>query len=138
MGRTIKYGKGRNSVELTGEIRDWVDKAIRAAQPQAIAAIEQALEGVQDHARADWPVRAKNSKDSRGLIKIGLRVLPSSVEGFIENRAPYAWAIKAGRRSTTSVQPGKRIAVALIWRPLKAKADGVAKEIARRIKRKAG
>ena len=142
---SIRYGKGRSSIEITGELKQFVEQAIRSANPEITEAMEDLLEEVQGKARREWPVRRLRSgavdpkgEDSRNQIEIGFRIIPpNTLEGFILNSAPYAWAIKSGERSQTSVPKGKRVADVLLWKPLRTKADKMAKEIANRILKKA-
>ena len=141
----IRYGKGRSSIELTGEIKKFVEQAIRSANPEITEAMEEVLEEVQGKARREWPQRRLRSgaldpkgEDSRSQIEIGFRIVPpNTLEGFILNSAPYAWAIKSGERSKTSVPTGKRGADVLLWKPIRTKADKLAKEIANKLLKKA-
>lgn len=143
--QSIRYGKGRSSVEITGELRKFVEQAIRSANPEITEAMEDLLEEVQGKARREWPVRRlrsgaidSRSQDSKNQIEIGFRIIPpNTLEGFILNSAPYAWAIKSGDRSVTSVPKGKRVADILLWKPIRTKADKLGKEIANRILKRA-
>ena len=71
--QSIRYGKGRSSVEITGELRKFVEQAIRSANPEITEAMEDLLEEVQGKARREWPVRrlrsgAIDSRQKRSLI----------------------------------------------------------------------
>jgi hypothetical protein len=57
---------------------------------------------------------------------------PSSIEAFVTNTAEYAWAIRVGRESKTSVPKGRKLADELLWKPAKKNADRIVLEIAKR------
>ena len=137
----IRYGKGRGSVELSGELKALVETLLQEAAPIAVAALKEELEPIANQARAKWPTRQPRygrSQDSKDKLEMGLRVIPpATIEGYISNSAPYAWAIKAGGKSDTPVSEGKRVADVQIWRPVKKGASVVAKKIADEMLKKA-
>ena len=130
----IRYGKGRGSVELSGELKALVETLLQEAAPIAVAALKEELEPIATQARKKWPTRQPRygrSLDSKDKVEMGIRVIPpATIEGYISNSAEYAWAIKAGRQSDTPVAEGQRVADVLIWKPVQKKASSVAKKIA--------
>lgn len=137
----IKYGKGRGSVELSGELKALVETLLQEAAPIAVAALKEELEPIATQARKKWPTRQPRygrSLDSKDKVEMGIRVIPpATIEGYISNSAQYAWAIKAGRQSDTPVAEGQRVADVLIWKPVQKKAASVAKKIADEMLKKA-
>lgn len=137
----IRYGKGRGSVELSGELKALVETLLQEAAPIAVAALKEELEPIATQARKKWPTRQPRygrSLDSKDKVEMGIRVIPpATIEGYISNSAEYAWAIKAGRQSDTPVAEGQRVADVLIWKPVQKKASSVAKKIADEMMKKA-
>ena len=137
----IRYGKGRGSVELSGELKAMVETLLQEAAPIAVAALKEELEPIATQARKKWPTRQPRygrSLDSKDKVEMGIRVIPpATIEGYISNDAQYAWAIKAGRQSDTPVAEGQRVADVLIWKPVQKKASSVAKKIADEMMKKA-
>ena len=123
-----------------GNIEKMIQKALldhlEKAHPIMIKTIKKEINRVEKEAKKNWPIRQEKYGESKGskekFVK-GLQVSKTAVEGFIENTAPYAYAIKSGRESNTTVRPGKRVADALIIDPLKKAAKKAAKEIGDKI-----
>jgi hypothetical protein len=144
--KTIRYGKGRGSVEIPAEYFDVFLDAVRSANAALVEEFEQATEELEQQAQADWPVRQKRygrSKDSKHQFTTGLRIIPPDrVQAFTANTAPYAWAIYAGAdgKSKTTVPPSRRVAQELLWSPAKHKAaelaDRVGGEVIKKVRRK--
>lgn len=138
--RRLRYGKGRGSIEITGELQDLIMRALKNSHPDIMRQMEEGIKKVEEGAKRDWPVRQAKygeSQDSKGQITSGFRIVPpSTVEGFIRNSAPYAYAIKAGRDSTTSVARGERVVEALIFEPFGIESERIMDEIAKLIIKK--
>lgn len=130
----IRYGKGRGSVELSGELKAMVQDILKEAAPAAKEALDAELGAIASQARRRWPVRQEKygqSQDSRGRIETGIRIIPpATIEGYIANSAPYAWAIKSGRDSKTPVPRGLRVADELLWKPVRRRSKAIADRIA--------
>ena len=130
----LRYGKGKGSVEVTGELKTLILKGLRNTDQILLDSIEKHLSKIEEAAKKEWPVRQKKywkSEDSKHKFSKGFRVIPpSTVEGFIRNMAPYAFAIKAGRGSSTSVKEGKRVAEELVFKPTREAAQALVEEIA--------
>ena len=101
-----------------------------------IKTIKKEIKEVEKEAQKNWPIRQEKygvSQGSRNKFVTGFHVTKDTVEGFVENRAEYAYAIKSGRDSNTTVRQGKRVADALIVNPMKKAATKAAKEIGDKI-----
>ena len=138
MSKTIRYGKGRGSVEILGKDRDMFYQIIKDADP-----IEETTERLAKQSEQQWFIRQAKygeSKGSKYMHRTGIRIIPpNTIEAFVENTAPYAWAIRVGRESSTNIRQGKRLADAVLWSPAKASVDKILKEIAEKtVKRIAG
>ena len=131
MAKKITAGNKDVSAALSGSGFDFTEKLLKTAAPQTFKIIEQEFSKILQEARADWPVRAKGSKNSRAKLSMGVRLsADGSVIAYIENTAEYAWAIRAGKDSETSVPFGKRVADELLWKPSKKSANRIAKSLA--------
>lgn len=82
------------------------------------------------------PKVSKKSENSRAKLKKGIRIEGDEIVAFIENRAGYAWAIKAARDSVGNVPYKKRVANELLWKPIRKSADKIAQKLAADITRK--
>ena len=126
MSRAIIVGRGKTSVELSGDFLTRVDNAIRESMPITIAAMEEATSEVMAAALPLWPVKSGTSK--RAFREITRIPNPSEVETSIVNDArtrkgfPYAVLIKT-RIDYTPWQE-------LVRRPLLDRADEVATKAA--------
>jgi hypothetical protein len=121
-------------------IEKMVQKAIfdqlKKAHPIMVKTIQREVKIIEQEAKKNWPIRMEKygpSQGSRNKFKKGLLVSKTTVKGFIENRAPYAYAIKSGRGSDTTVTEGKRIATVLMVDPAKKAAEIAAREIGKKI-----
>ena len=101
-----------------------------------MAILRAETERLKKDAQQQWPIRMEkygDSKGSRCQFSTGFRILPpSTVQAFVENSAPYAWAIRSGRGSKTSVREGRRVADELLWKPAKENAKKITVEIAKK------
>ena len=131
MARKITAGNKDVAATLSGSGYDFTEKLLKQAAPETFKLIELEFSKILESARADWPVRAKRSKNSRGKLGMGVRLsADGSVIAYIDNTAEYAWAIRAGKDSETSVPFGKRVSDELLWKPSKKIADKIAKSLA--------
>lgn len=135
MGR-IKYGHGKGSIEVTGVQREIIEQTIRTAEPIMSTILKSIVDEIATNAEKNWLIRQKKygkSEDSKGQISTGFRVIPpNTIEAFVENTAPYAWAIKVGSTSETNIPEGRRLADVLLWKPAQAQANNILWEIARK------
>ena len=130
MAKKITAGNKQVAATLSGNGFDFTEKLLKTAAPRTFSLIEKEFAKILEEARADWPVRAKGSKNSRGKLSMGVRLSSDgSVIAYIENTAEYAWAIRAGKDSDTTVPFGKRVADELLWKPSKKSANRIAKSL---------
>ncbi len=134
--KTVKYGKGKSSLEFTGTQRALILETLRSAEPIMMLILKTEIEDLKKHSERNWLVRQKKygkSQGSKDKHITGIRVIPpSSIEAFVTNTAEYAWAIRVGRESKTSVPKGRKLADELLWKPAKKNADRIVLEIAKR------
>lgn len=130
----LRYGKGAGSIEVKGDLKKTILKALRNSNRILLDAMEEELTKIEKNAVKNWPVRQKKygkSKDSRSKFTKGFRILPpTTVEAFIRNSAEYAYAIRAGKSSTTNVKEGERVAVKLVFDPTEEAAERILKKVA--------
>lgn len=131
MARKITAGNKDVSATLSGNGFDFTEKLLKTAAPKTFSLIESEFSKILDAARADWPQRKRFSKNSKSKLGMGVRLSSDgAVIAYIENTAEYAWAIRAGKDSDTSVPYGKRVSDELLWKPSKKIADKIAKSLA--------
>jgi hypothetical protein len=130
----LRYGKGTGSVEVTGELKEMILKALRNTDQILLDAVEEELTKIEQDAKKNWPTRQKKygkSKGSKDKFSTGFRIVPpSTIEGFIRNTAEYAYAIKAGADSTTTVKEGDRVVVELVFNPTDKAVERLVKKVA--------
>ena len=117
----------------TKKLLQALKNAFDKTTPMTEQSIKKELATIKKNAVQNWPVRQRKygaSKGSKRKIKTDVSRKNQKVDGSISNLAGYAWAIRAGKESKTSVKPGKRIADELLYKPAKKAADRIAKKIA--------
>jgi hypothetical protein len=131
----LKYGKGKSSIEIDGLQKEIFLATIRAADPVIIKVLEETTAKLKKQSEEAWLIRLPKygeSQGSKNKHRTGLRIIPPyTVEAFVENYAPYAWAIRVGRQSKSNLREGKRLAQAVLWSPAKKNAQKVVEEIAK-------
>ena len=141
--KSVRYGYGRGSIELTGDMRGFFLGAARAAASSMVDNFEEITTELERNAQKDWPVRQKRygrSENSRDKFKTGLRIIPpNKIQAFVSNYSPYAWAIFSAveTRSDTTVKPGKKVADVLLWAPAKKQTEKLIESIAAEFVKKA-
>lgn len=134
--KRLKYGKGKSSIEIEGTQRRLIMETLRSAEPIIMLILETEVEDLKEQSEKGWLVRQPKfgeSKDSKGKHTTGIRIIPpTSIEAFVANTAEYAWAIRVGQNSKTSIPKGRKIADELLWKPAKKNADRIVMEIAKR------
>lgn len=76
-------------------------------------------------------VDTTKSQDSKGKLKIGIKMdAQGQIVAFIENTAPYAWAIKVGKDTDTTLPLGARVSNELLFKPMKKASNIVAQKLA--------
>ena len=143
MGKVLRYGKGRGTIEIEGTQRELILGTIRAADPSIVKVLEDTTEQLAKKSQDRWLVRQPKygrSQDSKGQHKTGLRIIPPyTIEAFVENTANYAWAIKVGPDSTTNIRQGRRLAAVVLWDParrgVQKVVEAIAKETVKRLRK---
>ena len=126
-------------IKITNEakaLQEAMKKAFDKVGPITEKELKKELSIVKRKAVENWPVRQEKygpSEGSRKKIQTMLKKNGGNIDGAISNSAPYAWKIRAGSDSDTSVPRGKRVAEELLFRPLQEASDRISKEIARQI-----
>ena len=155
--KTLKGSKGQ--AQVTNDLDDAILNLLKKAIPEAYEEFVKVLKEIEVEAKANWLVRqpVKPVRDNEGNIKqtkegkprfrkqppskrsidkfkIGQRInQQGEIEVFLENTAPYAWAIKPGidskgdqGKEVFSI-PKKRIADELMVKPMKENTNRVLK-----------
>ena len=144
------------SQDLQGFYTGFLDKVA----PSAKKVINDTLEEIQKEAQANWPkrqptirknkegrivYRKDNSRNSWSKFVKGFRVTADgSIEGYLENTAPYSWAIKFGAESVNNkgqhiIFPlGKRVGNELMVKPMRKQSKKVIDALADDLIKKAG
>lgn len=134
--KRLKYGKGKSAIEIEGTQRALMMETLRSAEPIIMLILETEINDLKEQSERGWLVRQKKygrSKGSKDKHTTGIRIIPpSSIEAFVANMAEYAWAIRVGQDSKTSIPKGRKIADELLWKPAKKNADRIVLEIAKR------
>ena len=132
----VQYKDGLATIDIDGAAQAMVLAMIRETAPIVMRELEAEVERLEANARSKWPSRQKRygrSKDSKDKFEVGIRLIPPFVQAFVANRAPYAWAIRAGAESDTPVKKGARVADVLLWQPARRGADRLAKRTAQKM-----
>ena len=130
--------KGNVTAQIEGT--NFGEELLRTVAPDAARIISDAFDEIYQNAKREWPIRKKGrSKGSRNKLKTGIRITSDGqLAAFVENTAPYAWAIKVGIQTDTHLPLGTRIADALLWKPAKKKTNlivqALADDLAKRLK----
>lgn len=131
VAKVLRYGKGRAAVTMDSTQRDLIMDTIKAAEPSVVKVLESETERLAKESEERWLVRQKNSEGSKYKHQTGIRIIPPfTIEAFVENTAPYAWAIKVGRQSSTNIREGRRLADVVLWTPARKNAQKVVERIA--------
>ena len=75
--------------------------------------------------------KSRKSRNSKEKLEMNITVNQKfEIVATLSNSAPYAWAIKVGENSDTTVPYGKRLANELLWKPTKKIANKIAESLA--------
>ena len=132
----FKVASGGASIDLEGQALDMFNELVDAVAPETKKALEDYVNELEKHARRNWIVRAENSERSIDKFFKVFYVTPDfKITAGVGNTAPYAFAIKVGNKSKTSVPVGKTLAIEVLWKPAQKRLDKlidlVADEIAK-------
>lgn len=81
-------------------------------------------------------IERDKSKMSKEKLYVGIKLNDKSeIEFVVGNTAPYAWAIKIGADSDSSLPLGARVSNEYLWKPAKKQADKIADAIGNDLKK---
>ena len=127
------YKDTHSQISIDGD--DVYLRALRAANPAIINALEHEIKRIEEEAQKHWPVRQKRygkSQNSKDQFETSIKIIPpNKVRAAVENKAPYAWAIVAGPDTTGGVKEKRRVANELMWKPAKKGIRKVLEDIAK-------
>ena len=130
----LRYGKGKGSIEITGAARDMYLDIIRSADSIVVKVLEDTTKKLAQDSEKKWLTRQPKygaSQGSRFMHRTGIRIIPPhTIEAFVENTAPYAYAIRVGRESSTNIRQGRRLADVVLWSPAQKSVQKVLQQIA--------
>jgi len=142
MSDRMKYGKGRGSLEVTGDLKETLERILEDGEPVIMRTMKKELQAMKEKAEKEWPVRAKDSQGSAKKFRTMIRIIPpATVEGSIQNDSQYAYSVRASKKfdsknqsgAVTRLKPGKRAATVLLFEPAEKMAEEIAKEIAKKL-----
>ena len=149
---SVKINKGRAGIQIDTDLQQFYTGFLDTVAPNARKVLEDTLKKIEADAIRDWPVRRpeirrdregnilsskKTSLGSWKKFERGFRITPGGgFEGFLKNRAPYAWYIRFGVSSVNKqrkhiIQPqGKKAAQVLLIAPQRKQAKKVTQALA--------
>lgn len=114
-------------IQVPADFSRRVKALMDLAAPVQAAAIEKHLRPIYTKAVSSWPVKSKNSKDSKGKLALEYTVRGGTFKAVLTNRAPYAWYIH-----------GNSTAKGLIMIPARKAVEKIATVVATEMARRAG
>ncbi len=95
----IKVSAGGASIDLSGRALDMFNELVDAIAPDTRRALEDYATELEQHAKKNWIVRAKDSKRSIDKFYKVFFVTPDfRISAGGGNSAPYAFAFKVGEK----------------------------------------
>lgn len=127
--RPILVNRGKATVEITGDLLDALDRALRQSMPITIDAMERATADVLTNALPLWPVKTGASKRAfREITRLpSAEEVETSIINDASTRKGVAYAVLIKTRPDLS--PWQEY----VRKPLLAKAETVATEAAKEI-----
>ena len=135
MARKIIYGRGKAQVELSGGMRDAVDRVLSRPSIKAVAdRLEEEARQLYEAAREQWPEKTGASKEA---LEYGLRIPdPTSLEayvGFNMTEAPYVFYIRQKYPYNN-----RRVWIELLRKPMRRRVKVLAAELGDELRKAAG
>lgn len=133
---TIRFGAGAASIEIGGHWAEQIRQAVDRLAPDLGATLEAEANKIRTDAVRRWPIgkdqirKGKKLPHSIDLFWSGLRINPPFVEGFVSNSAPWFYYI----RSMKGGLNGKSASVELVRKPMRKRAQPLARELADQIR----
>jgi len=137
MAAPKRFKSGNVEIRMNRELDDAVENILRAVIPETRKEMERSLSALKKDAEDRWPIRRDNwgnisdeSQFSREKMYIQISINANKeIEAKVGNSAPYAWAIRVGKRTKgTNLAERKRVANELLWKPVR-KRKGIADAI---------
>jgi len=142
MAQKTTTTSGDVKTTLSGNGFEYTEKLLKLVAPETFNLMQEEFSKILDNARREWLVRdpEKNrgvqSKGSAKKLTMGIRLNgQGEVVAYLRNSAEYAWAIKVGKKSDTTIPKGKRLADVLLWRPAKKASTKVVKSLMKEMER---
>jgi len=89
--------QGNSRVTLEGPYKDLFQDMLRKAYPDIIRTLEGTVTKIKNDAQEEWPVRRRNSRRSVDAFEIRFGLTNDGITVSLENDAPYAAGILAGK-----------------------------------------
>ena len=89
--------QGNSKVTLEGPYKDLFQDMLKKAFPEIIRTLEGTVTKIKNDAQKEWPVRRRNSRRSVDAFEIRFGLTNNGIKVSLENDAPYAAGILAGR-----------------------------------------
>lgn len=130
--------KGNAKVTLEGPYKEMFQDMLRQAYPDIVRTLEATVTKIKNDAQEEWPVRRKNSKGSVDAFEIRFGLTNDGITVSLENDAPYAAGILAGKvkpslnrdGQQTTVPPSRLVWWELLWKPSKRATNKVVQALA--------
>lgn len=127
----LRYKSGDVTLTIDPAMKRLIEQSL-AMKSEIVKTLQKEVEDLRENSERQWLVRQPKygrSKGSKNMHKVGLRIIPpTTIEAFVENTAPYAWAIKVGETSRTELRAGLRLADKVLWGPARKRANQLARE----------
>jgi len=138
MARKFKAIKGNSTVTVEGPYRTMFEDTLRLAYPDIVKTLEGTVRKIKDEAVKEWPVRRKNSKRSVDQFDIRFGLTNDGITVSLENNAPYAAGILAGKLKpslnetgqVTTVRPAQLVWWQLLYKPAVNATDRLLNKLA--------
>ena len=123
----------KTTTTIKNEFDDFLKNFAFDIMPAFEKDILNGVREIHDNAKKNWLVRSKNSRRSIDKFEFSVLISQGIISGVVRNNAPYAWAIRVGRKSNSPIPAGQRLATILLERPLKKLATQLTKQLANQI-----
>lgn len=156
-----KFTAGKASANFSKDLQSFYTGFLDKVAPGARKVIDDTLQEIEQEAQKNWPRRQPIiRRDSEGRVVFKREVSQNSwnrftrgfrinadgtISGFLENTAPYSWAIKFGVESVNNrgediIFPlGKRVGNELMVKPMRKQSkkvvDALADDLMKNVKK---
>ena len=131
MSNSIRVTSGGSSAKLTGKALELANNYLNKTVPKLKNEMLAYLNEIEQTAKKNWLVRAKNSKRSIDKFYTQFYLTPNlELIAGIGNKAPYAFIIKVGEKSRSKFAVGKNLATVAVIDPAMIMIDKLTEKIA--------